>query len=56
MATIASLATEWNAQPFEVAEFFDLGRDYDERAELDAATEAEWREIWAIGGQVADNA
>lgn len=52
MATIRTLATEWNAQPYEVAAFLDLGRDYDETAELDEATEAEYREAWAAGAEV----
>ncbi len=49
MATITSLATEWNAQPYEVAAFLDLGRDYNETAELDESTEAFYREAWAAG-------
>ena len=54
MTTIRTLAAEWDAQPYEVAAFLDLGREYDETAELDEATEATYREMWAAGLAVAD--
>lgn len=49
MTTIAALASEFNAQPHELAAFLDLGTSYSETAELDKATEAEYREMWAAG-------
>lgn len=49
MSTIADLAHEFNAQPYELAAYFDLGADYDEFAELDETTEAEYRQVWAMG-------
>lgn len=54
MSTIASLATEFDAQPYEVAAFLDLGTDYDESADLDASTETEYREAWAAGAADAE--
>lgn len=57
MTTIASLAREFNAQPYEIAAALDLDRsadDYSETAELDEATANEYREILAIGA--ADDA
>jgi hypothetical protein len=46
MTTIADLAREFNAQPYEVAAFADLG-DVRDSFELDADTEAAIREAWA---------
>ena len=46
MATINSLAAEFNAQPHEVAAFGDLG-DLAHDAELNADTETMIREAWA---------
>ena len=48
MATIATIAREYNSQPYEIAAFFALGTDYDENAELDTATEADMREALDI--------
>lgn len=45
MTSIASLARDYNAQPYEIAATLDLGADYDDHAELDDATEAEYRSI-----------
>ena len=47
MASIITLAAEYNTQPYELATFLDLDADFDEFAELDEATEAEIREILA---------
>ena len=44
MATIETIAREFNAQPYEIAAFFALGTDYSDHAELDAETEAWMRE------------
>lgn len=52
MATIATIAREFNAQAYEIAAFFALGADYDGYAELDAATEAEMREALAIQAEL----
>lgn len=53
--TIASLAREFNAQPYEVASFADLG-DMDQSVPLDAETENMIREAWEMvpDPQVAD--
>lgn len=48
MATIATIARDYNAQAYEIAAFFSLGTDYDENAELDTATEADMREALDI--------
>lgn len=45
MATIETIAREFNAQPYEIAAFFALGTDYSDHAELDAEIEAWMREI-----------
>lgn len=55
MATITSLAAEFNAQPYEVAAFADLG-NMAEDAELDADTEAMIREAWAQTGDYVTTA
>lgn len=47
MATIASIAAEFGAQPHEVAAFADLGQTPQD-AELDAETEDMIREAWAM--------
>jgi hypothetical protein len=44
MATIRTLAADYDLQPHEVAASLDLGADYAETAELDATTEVEYRE------------
>ncbi|MEE6280433.1 hypothetical protein [Georgenia sp. MJ170] len=49
MATIRSLAAELGAQPYELTAFIDFGPGYDELAELDDATVAEYRAAWAAG-------
>lgn len=46
MTTIADLAREFNAQPFEIAAFADLGAVADD-FEVDADTEAMIREALA---------
>ena len=46
MTTIADLAAEFNAQPYEVAAFADLGRDYSDHGELTPETEQMIREAW----------
>lgn len=53
MATIATIAREYNSQPYEIAAFFALGTDYDENAEIDEATEAEMREALAIQAELS---
>jgi hypothetical protein len=50
--TLRSLATEFATQTCVLAAYFDLGRDYDEDAELDEATTASYREVWAAGADV----
>jgi hypothetical protein len=45
VTTIASLAAEFDAQPYEVAAFGDLG-DFPQDVELDADTENAIREAW----------
>ena len=45
MTTIATLARDYSAQPYEIAATLDLGADYDDHAELDDVTEAEYRSI-----------
>lgn len=47
MTTIASLAEEFGAQPYEVAAFADLGTT-PQHEELDTDTEAMIREAWAL--------
>lgn len=54
-ATIRTLATEFNMQTYEVAAALDLGRNYDETAEIAPADEAWMREALEIGAEVADN-
>ncbi len=49
MTTIRSLAHEFHVQYWDVADFLHLGDDYDETAELDAATEVLYRQRWAAG-------
>lgn len=46
--TITTIAADYRMQPCEVAAALDLGRDYDEHAELDEATEATYREVLDI--------
>lgn len=46
MTTLADLAHEFNAQPYEVAAFGDLGAVPDD-FELDGDTESAIREAWA---------
>lgn len=41
MTTIRTLAAEYGVQPFEIAATLDLGRDYDETAEV-APADAVW--------------
>lgn len=53
MATIRSLAREFNVHPYGLAAYLNLGVDYAETAELDATTEALYREQWAAG-QIAE--
>lgn len=45
MATISTLAAEFGMQSYEAAAALDLGTDYSDHADLDAATEAEYREV-----------
>lgn len=49
MTTIASIAAEFNCQPYEMAAYMDLGRDYNENAELSTEDEAWMREAIAAG-------
>lgn len=56
MSTIATLAAEYNTEAHEVAAGLDLGSDYDEHAELDEATEAEYREVLDILAEQAADA
>lgn len=49
MATIRTLATEYNAQTYEIAAALDLGRDYDETAEIAPADEVWMREALEQG-------
>lgn len=35
MSTIRDLAREYNAQPYEIAAFLDLGRDYSDDTEVE---------------------
>lgn len=49
MTTITDLAREFDAQPYEVAAFADLGPDYTDDMELTAETEQMIREAWAQG-------
>lgn len=51
MTTIISLAREFDIEPHEVAASLDLGRDYDDLAELDETTAAEYREVLTIMAQ-----
>lgn len=51
--TIATLAAEFDMQPYAVAAALDLGTDYDETAELDEATGAEYHEILTVLAEVA---
>ena len=41
MTTIRTLAAEYGAQPYEIAATLDLGRNYDETAEI-APTDEVW--------------
>jgi len=34
MSTIATIASDYNMQPYELAAFLDLGHSYDEHEEL----------------------
>ena len=52
MTTIASLAAEYDMQPYELAAYLDLGTDYTDMAELDERTEAEYRDILAAGDSI----
>ena len=47
--TFTELAAEKGFQPYELAAYLNLGTDYDETAELDEATEADYREMIAAG-------
>lgn len=53
MTSIRTLAADFDAQPYEIAAALDLGRDYDETAQLDEDTAVEYREILTISAQVA---
>ncbi len=53
MTAITTLAAEFDMQPYAVATALDLGTGYDEAAELDEATAAEYRDILAVLAQVA---
>lgn len=46
--TITTIAADYDMQVPEVTAALDLGRDYDEHAELDEATEATYREVLDI--------
>ncbi len=52
--TLSSPAAEYDAQVVEVAATLDLGRDYDDSAELDEATVAEYREILDLAVAVTE--
>lgn len=49
MTTISKLAAEHNALPHQLAALLGLGTDYEAHAELDDATEADYRDIIAFG-------
>lgn len=53
MTSIRTLAADFDAQPYEIAALLDLGRDYNENAQIDEDTAAEYREILTISAQVA---
>lgn len=53
MTTIRTLADQHDMQPYELAALLDLGRDYDETAELDPATESEYREVIAVAQETS---
>ena len=55
MATIRTLATDYQMQPYEVAAALDLGWPYDETAELDHAPEATYREVLDLMAEQADS-
>lgn len=54
MTTIAKLAAELNCQPYELAAYLDLGRDYDDNAEISADDEQWMREAIAYGAADAE--
>lgn len=54
MTTLRTLAADYNVEVPEIAATLDLGADYSETAELDATTEAEYREILNIATDLAD--
>lgn len=54
MATIQTLGTEYGMEPHEVAAALDLGTDYRENAELDEATEVDYREVLEIMAEQAE--
>ncbi|ROR97771.1 hypothetical protein EDD28_2460 [Salana multivorans] len=56
MTTIRTLAAEYDAQPYEIAATLDLGRDYDETAEIAPADEQWMREALDAAAEAADNA
>lgn len=48
MTTLRELAGQHQMQVHELAAYLDLGRDYDETADLDESTEAEYRAALAV--------
>lgn len=54
MTTLRTLAADYSVQVYEIAATLDLGADYSETAEIDAATETEYREILDIAADLAD--
>lgn len=56
MTTLRTLAAEFDAQVYEIAATLDLGRDYDETAEIARADEAWMREALEQAREVADKA
>lgn len=49
MTTINDLAREYGTQPYEIAAALDLGRGYDETAEIAADDETWMREALDLG-------
>lgn len=45
MTTLISLATEYDCQPYELVDFLDLGRDYDETAPIPQEDEVWMRDV-----------
>mgnify|MGYP005821800759 CR=1 FL=1 len=53
MTTLRDLAREWGCQVYEAAAELDLGREYDETAEITPEDEAIYRAAHAAGQDAA---